>query len=84
MHRIIALLAVGFALPGAIFGFPGIPGTSLLSYVWIFPSLYLIMMAMTLLLVATAAWPHLPMGTDWRKVAIGGSPESGTDASTPA
>ncbi len=55
MRRIIALVAVGFALPGAILGFLGIPGTSLLSYVWIFPSLYLIMMAMTLLLVATAA-----------------------------
>ena len=69
LHRIVALTAVGFVLAGAIFGFPGSAGKSLLSWVWILPHLFLPMIAMALLVLGTAARPYLPMGSDWQKPA---------------
>ena len=69
-HRSIGLLAVGFVLAGAVFGFPGFPGKSLLLAVWVFPYLYLPMIAASLTLVVTATRPYLPVGEDWRKPAI--------------
>lgn len=69
-HRSVGLLAVGFILAGAVFGFPGFPGKSLLLAVWAFPYLYLPMVAASLVLAVMATRPYLPMGKDWRKPAI--------------
>ena len=68
-HRIVALITVGFVLAGAIFGFPGFVGNSLLLLVWVIPYLFLPMIAAALFLVMVAARPYLPMSSDWQKPA---------------
>ena len=69
-HRSIGLLTVGFVLAGAVFGFPGFPGKSLLLAVWVFPYLYLPMVTVSLVLAVLATRPYLPMGRDWRRPAF--------------
>ena len=38
--------------------------------IWVTPELFLFVAGSALLLVATVAWPYLPMGTGWQKAAI--------------
>ena len=76
-HKTLALIAVGFMPAGAIFGFPGFPGTSTLLAVWIPPMLFLPMVGIALWIVAVATWRYLPWPyrlreRHWRAVTVAG------------
>ena len=69
-RKALALSTLGFIQAGAIFGFPGLTGQSLLQIVWFFPVLTLFMIVAALYLVWVAAWRYRPMGRHWQKAAV--------------
>lgn len=72
-RRALALTAVAMVLAGVVYSFPAFPGgfaPLALAAFWLFPAVYVPVLALAVALVAIAAGPYCPRRAPWAMVGI--------------